>query len=376
MTAGLVLAGAGMAAPLPTSDNAAQINAGLAAMREFNVIALKDFSSNSSVQGRAFIGGNLTGSSSNYFTKPGTGVTGGVALTVAGDVTGSAKNVNNGGAVKVGGDLNSGVNMNGGGNVYVDGNGKKINANGASVYVDGNVDQTNAKDIYYGGTISKNSNGTKHAGDHSQAGLQATLQQVAADYTAELLTASDYLSDLAFTNTVQTPDKQNVVFNAGAGSGVAVFSIANLETMLTGRSNLQFTMPTSYDAVIINVAGAKITLPGSINFNGPTGLGAKVIWNFFEATNVNLGSKSWYGSVLAPNAELKFNNFIEGSVVAKNIIANGEIRMGNFAGGGLAVSSTVSALHAAVPEPATWAMMILGFGAIGAVVRRRRALTA
>jgi len=30
----------------------------------------------------------------------------------------------------------------------------------------------------------------------------------------------------------------------------------------------------------------------------------------------------------------------------------------------------------AVPEPATWAMMILGFGAAGSVLRRRRAAVA
>jgi hypothetical protein len=30
----------------------------------------------------------------------------------------------------------------------------------------------------------------------------------------------------------------------------------------------------------------------------------------------------------------------------------------------------------AVPEPATWALMILGFGGVGAVLRRRRALAA
>ncbi|WP_293677186.1 PEPxxWA-CTERM sorting domain-containing protein [uncultured Phenylobacterium sp.] len=28
----------------------------------------------------------------------------------------------------------------------------------------------------------------------------------------------------------------------------------------------------------------------------------------------------------------------------------------------------------AIPEPATWAMMILGFSAMGAVLRRRRSL--
>lgn len=33
-------------------------------------------------------------------------------------------------------------------------------------------------------------------------------------------------------------------------------------------------------------------------------------------------------------------------------------------------------LNGGVPEPATWAMMILGFGAAGSIIRRRRALTA
>jgi hypothetical protein len=38
---------------------------------------------------------------------------------------------------------------------------------------------------------------------------------------------------------------------------------------------------------------------------------------------------------------------------------------GSFAG-------TVTILTAAVPEPATWAMMLLGFGAIGLSMRKRR----
>jgi hypothetical protein len=31
---------------------------------------------------------------------------------------------------------------------------------------------------------------------------------------------------------------------------------------------------------------------------------------------------------------------------------------------------------ALVPEPATWAMMIIGFGAAGSMIRRRRAVVA
>ncbi len=36
----------------------------------------------------------------------------------------------------------------------------------------------------------------------------------------------------------------------------------------------------------------------------------------------------------------------------------------------------ISSVAAAVPEPATWAMMLVGFGGIGVAMRRRRAVTA
>lgn len=36
---------------------------------------------------------------------------------------------------------------------------------------------------------------------------------------------------------------------------------------------------------------------------------------------------------------------------------------------------TIPSVSGAVPEPATWAMMLMGFGAIGAAMRRRRATT-
>ena len=41
--------------------------------------------------------------------------------------------------------------------------------------------------------------------------------------------------------------------------------------------------------------------------------------------------------------------------------------------GGLSTGGVVSDLRGAVPEPGTWALMILGFGAVGATLRRRRA---
>jgi len=44
-----------------------------------------------------------------------------------------------------------------------------------------------------------------------------------------------------------------------------------------------------------------------------------------------------------------------------------------FGPGAGSFNSTVS-ITAAVPEPATWGMMLIGFGMIGAVIRRRKAL--
>ena len=38
----------------------------------------------------------------------------------------------------------------------------------------------------------------------------------------------------------------------------------------------------------------------------------------------------------------------------------------------VATSATFDVIEAAVPEPATWAMMLIGFGAMGVQLRRRR----
>jgi choice-of-anchor A domain-containing protein len=371
LAAGLLLtAGAAVAAPLPAARNAQSVNAGFQALRDYNLIVLKDLQSNSEVEGRTFVGGNVSGGSANFFTKP-HGLTGGTGLVVGGNVTGGAKQINNGASLKVGGNLDSGANMNGGGSAQVDGNATKLNANGAAVYVDGNVSHTNAKDIYYGGSLST-SNGAKHAGDHSANGLQTQIQQQVADYTRELTDTSAYLAGLGATQALSySNDGQQAIFDAGVGSGVAVFAIADLNAALKKQSQLKFAFPSSYDLVVINVAGLNVTLPGGINFGAVANLGQKVIWNFYQATSVDLGAKSWFGTVLAPNADLRIGNYIEGSVAAKTLLQNGEVHMNNFA-----APASVSELRAAVPEPATWAMLILGFGAAGAVLRRRRAATA
>lgn len=352
---------------LKAVDNAEAVNGGFQALRDYNLIVLKDLKSSSSVDGRTLVGGDLTGGSSNYFVNPGA-LKGGDALVVGGDVSGSAKNINNGGSLKVGGNIESGANMNGGGSVYSGGDVRKVNANGAAIYADGDVSSSNAKEIYAGGSISA-SNGVRRTGDKSMRDLDATIDAAISAYAEDLFATSDYLAGLDANRTMTfSKDGQQAIFDAGAGSGVAVYAISDLSKALSGRSQLVFTSPRYYDMVVINVGGSKVSLPSGINFNNGAGLGQKVIWNFYEASSLDLGSKAWFGSILAPGADLKANGTLEGSIVAGSFMQGGAVKMGGFSAG-LAVEQ----LSVAVPEPSTWALLIAGFGLMGAMLRRRRA---
>jgi choice-of-anchor A domain-containing protein len=311
-----------------------ELNAALDAMSYYNLIVKGDVTTTSEVEGRGFVGGALKGQATqfNMDNLSGTG------LTVVGNVEGGKKNT--WGDIQVGGNVDSGV---------------EFQSAGAQV-------------LSYGGTLS-NTNVNFPNTAVQVAGLGATLAAERDAMFANLDELSLYLRDLAVTDTT-TLDGSNLKFDAGAGSGIAVFDIANLEAELGGTSDLKFVFPTDYDMVVINVAGTNISLPGGFNFNGPSNLGTKVIWNFYEATTLDFGSKAWYGSVLATHAQATIGNFIEGSAVFAGLTANGEIHTPGFDNYDIPPPSTV------VPEPATWAMIILGFGAIGSSIRRRRAVLA
>lgn len=60
-------------------------------------------------------------------------------------------------------------------------------------------------------------------------------------------------------------------------------------------------------------------------------------------------------------------------IVFFNQSSNGIYRVNTFSPGSSNFVNATSSLVAPVPEPATWAMMLLGFGAIGFAMRRRSA---
>ncbi len=324
--AGLILS------PLPA--NAATVVTGVDALKEWNLIVLGDLTSSSEVEGRTFVGGNLSGNSSNYQIRtPAASSNGWSGLTVVGNVTGGTKNLNNGAGAVVGGNVTSGFNLNG---------------PAQTVKVGGTIQNTN-----------KNNN-TILINQAATPGFTSELIDQKNALTSSMYDLSTAYATLA-PNALVSIASNRATFNAMPGTnGVAVYSLTAADLGTFGEINFNLNGAST---VIVNVSGTNITL--NDNFLGSSQyLGEKVIWNFADATTLNL-STAWKGSVLAPKAAGTIGNYIEGSAVFGSLIQNGEIHLNTYSGG------FTPPIAPGVPEPATWTMMIFGFGAIGGAMRYR-----
>ena len=155
----------------------------------------------------------------------------------------------------------------------------------------------------------------------------------------------------------------------GTSAGLNVF---DLDGALLAHTNTLTINLTPGSTALINVSGLADSFSNAgISIVG--GDASSILWNFADATSLSFSGINMLGSVLAPNANYTGGwGQLNGQVIVKSFgDANGATQINNVAyKGGLLVLNPAS-----VPEPATWAMMIAGFGAIGAVLRRRRAAT-
>lgn len=111
---------------------------------------------------------------------------------------------------------------------------------------------------------------------------------------------------------------------------------------------------------------------------GGSALGGLVFdGSLFVNPNPNTVLLNLAGLSIILNEQIASGDGVTSTGIATNAVA---IRFNNFAlGTGLANGAVILghseafARLAAVPEPASWAMMLLGFGGVGYVIRRRRA---
>jgi choice-of-anchor A domain-containing protein len=250
--------------------------------------------------------------------------------------------------------------------LYVNGNanfssGGQLN-NGGNAYVSGNFSTGNPFDLngggylYYGGSLS----GTVQGGSSVNSNLvnsayftqqQTYSQNQSAQLAGETANASINTNvannwNVNYGGTVQNNTQYVVDLTASELAGYG----GNAVTLGLGGFN-------STDTLIIDVTGAVVNNFGiSVNSNG---LQNRILWNFENATTVDINNRQLEGSVLAADATVNQSQVIEGNLIAKNWNTyNGvELHSYNFTG-------------TAVPEPAPY--FALGIGAIGVFFKKKK----
>ena len=195
-----------------------------------------------------------------------------------------------------------------------------------------------------------------------------SIAPMPVDFTAEQLRLSSLSTTLAKMN--QTAGVTNKFQYGGftlstASTGLSVFNIT-----AAAANNFTLTATQPGAVVLINVAGTSASFTNmGFSFTGIDA--AHVLFNFQDATTLTLGGVGFMGSILAPKADVNFNNGnIAGTLIAKSFSGNGEFHLATFQGTLLDAPKPIK--QAAVPEPSSWMTMIVGFGVAGFAVRRSR----
>ncbi|MCC6427962.1 MAG: choice-of-anchor A family protein [Phycisphaerales bacterium] len=253
-------------------------------MNEYNQIVLGNLQTGEDTEGRAFVGGNLSGSAAQF----GTHLTPDSAWLGA-DVP------------QVGGNTTLG-------NLHMEA---------------GNYRRTGSRT----GTVDFNGGGHEIV-DPAVAGM-------VSGYQNQLTSLSSYLGGLASDSTIQGPTNQPAPLKFIAtpdGDGIAVFNLT--ASQLTSNLVQQLELTTNgATSIVVNVTDA------SVNFNSGDFVGsrqnaavrASTIWNFIGATGITL-DRQWNGAILAPGAHLTNSTAIEGSVFVGSMTQNGEVHLPNYDG--------------------------------------------
>lgn len=323
---GLGAAAPALAAPMTVQE----------AFYTFNGVTEGDFNSSQEVEGRLYVGGNLTGGTIQVGFK---NVTPSPLdeLIVQGSTTIGTINMQNGSDMTVGGNVTGNVNMNAGSQ--------------------GN--QT----ARIGGTQTS---GTFNIGTKLQN--QAVADPNFADRFPEIdfaafVDESNYLAGLAGTQLVFSDPNNKSILGSSTPASLSVFNV-DISALNGGTF---FIDNRQSETLLINVSGTSGTFAGNVNQKFAA---EHVIWNFYEAENIQVDT-AIVGSVLAPLAKMSgFSGSTEGSVIAKEInLTNGELHSRPFAGN--VPYPAPPPAPSAVPLPAGLPLLLAGLGAM-AVLRRRR----
>ncbi|MFZ4289694.1 choice-of-anchor A family protein [Variovorax sp. HJSM1_2] len=286
---------------------------GLGLAGEFNLVSLNDFNaSNASIQGAVAVGGNFT--ASGYSINGGNDAYAGDALVVGGNLSFKNGSISNG-------------------NVAVGG--------------------------------SKTTSGLGFSGVWESGAASVPFAQLAAD----MANLSTSLSTLGSTG--QTAIQWGGMSFTGSNSAVEVFNVAGADLYSVTYSSLSQLAAGS--TIILNISGDVAGFKGGT----PNAFGNyNVLYNFYEATDLNFDGVGIVGSILAPFATVSGGSGqINGNVVVgaweSNIAINNShgfttTEVAAFEGldrGTADKGGNTGNVVNSVPEPGSLALMLLAFAA-------------
>lgn len=196
------------------------------------------------------------------------------------------------------------------------------------------------------GTTWVGGNVTKPQYDYYNSYSTATTSPI--DFAAtktQLSSLSNSLANTASTGSVNYNYGTNG-YLSGTGSSVEYFTLSGSD--LSSINNWSFSNIASGATLILNVSGNAINLTG-----GWSGFSAyNVLFNFYDATALNLSNINFDASILAVNATV----FGSSGNVSGTVVANGwnnSLTLGNNQ-----FSSVVGTTP--VPEPDSYALVMMG----------------
>lgn len=214
---------------------------------------------------------------------------------------------------------------------------KLPNSNGTrdDLITGGDLDYTNGQvfngNIVYGGTGTLESVGIPNGDERVESGVVdfATIRQDLTDKSA--LWGGE-------TANGTTRFRYRQLMLRGTHPQLNIFTVSALQLSMAKSITV---MAPAGSTVLINVTGDHVTMRNmGVHLRGPDC--STTLWNFPDADDLDISGVGLEGSILAPDADLTFNNGqIEGTVIAENFTGNGELHL------------CPSAINIVIPEYAT-----------------------